>query len=191
MRALVTMGLLGLFGIACQKPERPTPVPVASLEPAPLASASIPLPVPSAPAVAHEPPELVVFQLERGLCYGSCPSYSIAVHADGTVDYRGEAYVKEHGARTGKVDPATVQELAARFDAAGFFGLKWEEPCRQVATDHSTVKIAYAHAGKDRKIDDYLGNRCMPPVLRELEAAIDELAHSAQWTRCASGHCPR
>lgn len=65
----------------------------------------------------------IVIGLDRSECYGSCPAYSLAIHASGTVEYIGMASVKTTGLARGFLTAATMRTLAAEFDTAGFAAL--------------------------------------------------------------------
>jgi hypothetical protein len=55
----------------------------------------------------------VVFELFRSECDGMCPTWRVAVHADGLLEYRGLANVVETGPRWSRVAPEQVARLRA------------------------------------------------------------------------------
>src|SRR3712207_4276863 len=42
--------------------------------------------------------------LERTPCHGTCPVYTVVIKSDGTLRYKGEAFVKRTGEHTGQVN---------------------------------------------------------------------------------------
>ena len=50
-------------------------------------------------------------QLERTSCFGSCPSYSVTLHADGTAEYVGRKFAPKTGKFTGKIYAADYVQL--------------------------------------------------------------------------------
>lgn len=74
----------------------------------------------AAPAKVSEP--VLVFQ--RTPCYGTCPSYTATIFADGRVEYDGQRFVKLLGKHTLRLPPATVQELLAEAKRIGFNKLR-------------------------------------------------------------------
>src|ERR1044072_5001999 len=66
----------------------------------------------------------VVITLERGGCFGPCPIYSVTIHGDGTVIYKGKQYVKVEGTRRYKIPKEEVKKLVAEFYRIDYFSLK-------------------------------------------------------------------
>jgi hypothetical protein len=64
-----------------------------------------------APAPAKAPEPVLIFQ--RTPCYGTCPTYTASIFADGRVEYEGQRFVNLLGKHTLRLPPATVQELLA------------------------------------------------------------------------------
>jgi hypothetical protein len=136
--------------------------------------------------------EPFVIRLARTACYGYCPVYQIEIRADGRVDYVGEANVKVKGKATHDIPAADVAALVRKLDGIGFFGLTWDEQCPGgLATDNASAEVTLVLRGRKRVLDDYQGNRCVPPELRELETEIDRVASARLWTACPTkdGHC--
>jgi hypothetical protein len=155
-------------------------------------------PIPPNPAIAFPSgtPDETTITLERGACYGSCPSYRVTVRGDGIIDFdtgsdsKGAAAqvhleysghnVLLPGRYTARADPAAFARLLKQFRAVNFFGLKNEY--FYGATDHPT-QILSVRVGKARKtVTDYIGVRAgMPQEVRDLEDAVDAVAGTARW----------
>jgi hypothetical protein len=75
------------------------------------------------PPVASQPSAVATIELERTLCFGTCPSFVVALDSDGTVRWKGREYV---GAleRTTHVPPFEVRYLFDRFHAVDFAGFE-------------------------------------------------------------------
>ena len=58
--------------------------------------------------------------LERGMCFGTCPVYSVSLYGNGTIVWRGEMYVAVTGNATDSIDPAKVKDLYDRLIAGGY-----------------------------------------------------------------------
>ena len=170
MRRIAILFALAACGAHPKAP--PTPPPPSNTTPPPSNTT---------PPPAHAPGDIVA-SLSRGGCYGDCPIYTVTLHRDGTVDYDGEQYVKVTGKQTGHVDAAAVSALEAQFAKAGFADLKAdysEEDC----TDLPGATITF----DGKTVTHYFGDRSAPPVLFDLETAIDEGVQSAQWVGDAPG----
>jgi TonB family protein len=116
-------------------------------------------------------------ELSRSLCFGSCPSYSIKVHADGTILWDGSGYVLTRGRRTGRIDAAAARGLIERFRTKEFWSLcgAYTRP----VTDNPTVTVAVTLGGRTRIVSDYAD--AAPLAEQERELAIDEVSNSHFW----------
>lgn len=154
-------------------------------------------PDPKAAFPASAAPDETVIALDRGACFGSCPDYHVSVRDDGLVDFstredhfKGQAAevhlqfnghnVLLPGHHTARIDPAAVAALLEKFRKAQFFGLKSEY--FYGATDNST-QVLSLKLGKSRKVvTDYIGTMAgMPQEVRDLEAAVDDVAGTERW----------
>lgn len=68
-------------------------------------------PAMAAPVLAKVPEPVLVFQ--RTPCYGTCPSYTATIFADGRVEYDGQRFVNLLGKHTLSLPLATVQQMLA------------------------------------------------------------------------------
>jgi hypothetical protein len=135
--------------------------------------------------------------LARSACYGSCPDYEVTIDGSGAVEFstlspplEGSAEVHRtfgpgggvllpgrHGARIGR---AELDRLIERFRAARFFGL--ERDYSAMITDLPTYRLSFETGGRNWSVTDYFGRRSgMPPVVTELEDAVDAAAGTARW----------
>jgi hypothetical protein len=84
------------------------------------------------------------------------------------------------GTREGKITAQRVRQLFAQFRAAEFFSLK--DYYVAEITDHPAYMISVAFDGHRKDVGDYAGYLVgMPPVVAELEYAVDWYADSKQW----------
>ena len=150
-------------------------------------------PAASAASAASVPADSIA--LERGACFGSCPTYRVVITADGRI-----AFASRGGDRTtnATADGAVgaVAALARRAEAAGFFDLPEDVTadralCRDRATDMPTATVTIYRAAGVKRVVDYRG--CAPDPaaeprlqrLRALQAAVDSAAGSQRWARPA------
>ncbi len=123
----------------------------------------------------------VEISLERTVCYGFCPAYTVTITGDGEVIYEGRAFVDAVGERRARIPAADVQALLARFDAIGFDQLQDEYANRNI-TDLPTRVITLTRNGRTKRVLDYAGHTVgMPQAVRDLEDEIDRVANTAQW----------
>jgi ankyrin repeat protein len=120
--------------------------------------------------------------LKRTTCFGTCPSYRVEIHGDGTVLYEGQAYVAVTGSHRGSVSKKTVSELVDAFRNVDYYSL--EEEYVWPATDLPTYETSIEIEGKLKKVKDYAGEQVgMPLSVSKLEAEIDRLVDTERWTK--------
>lgn len=135
-------------------------------------------PVEPAPAQPESTPVLIT--LNRTVCFGFCPDYTVTISGDGEVRYTGRRFVNVVGERTAAIPRADVERLIARFDAIGFDQL--QDAYRANVSDHPTITIVLERDGRRKVVVDYAGgNAGMPATVRELQDEIDRVAGTAQW----------
>ncbi len=142
---------------------------------------------PARPVSEVPPPDVgkgVEIQLKRTTCYGVCPSYAVHLFGDGRVEYRGERYVSVVGARSYRVDPSAVGELARKFYEKGFFNFC--SSYRLMATDRATDETTI-HIGNITKTVSVYGGKA-PEGLEELQNQIEQTAHVAQFVESRDFH---
>jgi hypothetical protein len=134
--------------------------------------------------------------LQRGPCFGTCPTYVVTLHADGRIEWDGQGNVRVTGRGRANVAAKQFAELARIVDEVHFFELDERghipdppcDPnalCRRVivtCTDTSHAIITVQHVdGMRHVVDDA---HCTDnPDLEALETAIDRLASTAKWVR--------
>lgn len=133
-------------------------------------------PAPNAPTAADS------LTLERSVCFGFCPDYTVTIRGDGAVSYQGRRFVRVEGAQTAQADPAETARLFARADEAGLFALQNEY--RAHITDIPEFRVTYTRGGRSKTIVDYGGPMAgMPESVRELEDEIDRVAGADRWVK--------
>ncbi len=143
-----------------------------------------------APPEAQVPPSVQEafdsIRLSRTPCFGRCPVYSVTVHADGRVEYRGERWVASTGARSGAADPRELAALSAFLQAHPLPPVADYRPGKAgcgtpVTTDLPGASITIEQAGKTRTLHHYRGCPNAPDWLAELAIRIDLAAGSGRW----------
>lgn len=120
--------------------------------------------------------------LERSTCFGTCPSYRVEVHGDGTVLYEGRGYVAVTGSHRASIPKQTVAELLDGFRYADYYSLQDEYVLP--ATDLPTYETSIQIDGKLKKVKDYAGEQIgMPLSVSRLENEIDRLVDTERWIK--------
>src|SRR4029077_8145785 len=63
----------------------------------------------------------VSMEMSRGPCYGLCPSYSLTLHGDGLVEYRGSRFVRVREKQTTRVSSEQLTKVLRDLDSMDFF----------------------------------------------------------------------
>jgi hypothetical protein len=127
--------------------------------------------------------------LERGACFGSCPSYTVEIDGDGTVTFNGNGFVASGGEHKSRLPLADVRALVAAFHSADFFWTFDRYDARVMDIPTSAISIAFD--GREKDISERDGLMAgMPQAIVDLETLIDKTANTRQWILDASGHHP-
>ena len=122
----------------------------------------------------------VEIRLTRGVCFGSCPDYTVTVNSDGQVRYEGRRFVNVVGERTATISRDDVAALVARFDEVGFTNLR--DAYRAPVSDLPTYTVALTRNGQTKTVVDFGGvDMVMTREIRDLQREIDRVAGTAQW----------
>jgi uncharacterized protein DUF6438/ankyrin repeat protein len=116
-------------------------------------------------------------QLQRTICFGSCPAYTVKIRADGEVDWKGDVSVSLRGEARDKIGPDQARSLIEKFRAAGFWGLC--DGYTLGITDMPTFLTTVGIGGQEKRVSDYADGA--PAWLRELDRKVDELADTHRW----------
>lgn len=113
--------------------------------------------------------------LDRGPCFGDCPSYQVSITGDGKVRYQGQSSVLVAGRHRSEVDPEAVRCLVEDFKTADFWSLASRYQASVTDNPGNLVRI---RVGKHNKqVFDYVGEAVgMPSIVRALEQEIDRVA---------------
>jgi hypothetical protein len=124
----------------------------------------------------------VVITLERTVCFGACPEYTLTIWGDGTVTYEGRRFVKIEGTRTITINEEKIRQLLSEFQRVDYFSLddSYEE---FGATDMPSAITSLTINGKTKTVRHYHGDFTAPEQLTELEDRIDEIVNSDQWIK--------
>ncbi len=135
--------------------------------------------------------EINSVMLQRTVCYGTCPSYSVQIFSDGKVIYYGGQFVKVQGKRTYSVPVDSVKSLFRFVVKINFFSLQNEYTSKleihtrpdgikdtvvRFVTDAPNKFITIQSRDLTKTIKDYYAG---PRELEELEQIIDRIAQTS------------
>ncbi len=147
-------------------------------------------------------PSDTLITLERTGCYGTCPSYTLTIAADGSVVFNATSYwvregkasrLKESGVILSNISEEQLRQLIAAFEKADYFSLRdsytSNEDCPGgVSTDMPSAYTSIQINGRRKGVSHNLGCvgkgeglRFYPDALIELEKKIDGIVNTKQW----------
>jgi hypothetical protein len=127
------------------------------------------------------PDSKITIVLTRGACYGTCPSYDVAVSTDG-IEFNGRSCVGALGKHTASIEGSAVQQLATKFVAADFYSM--DDEYEATVTDMPFYGLSISIDGQKKEVTDYVGRWVgMPEVIHQLEGDVDALAQTRRWVQ--------
>ena len=131
-----------------------------------------------------------VIEMSRGPCYGSCPSYTITIHGDGTVEYVGGRLARQDR-QTSNIGTEAFTEILQQLDRSHFSTL--EGRAFLWCFDTSSVAITVSVDGRSRRVTSDAGctgaKRGVQARFVQVADAIDKAVGSARWVQCDGGYC--
>jgi Domain of unknown function (DUF6438) len=123
--------------------------------------------------------------MERGPCFGTCPTYLVSVDGRGVVRFEsrnrqdsGTVAVDTVGERGVAALRAAAERL--RLDTLASSYRLGESSCGEGHTDAPTVTLAVRTAVREVRVVDYHGCPSVPPALREFEQLVDSVAGTSR-----------
>ena len=124
----------------------------------------------------------VVMTLSRSGCYGTCPAYSVEIHGDGTVLYKGDGFVVVTGEHRDHLSADQVSEILEAFRKADYFSL--EDKYFYSVTDCPTYETSFRVDNVFKSVTDYVGDEAgMPESVTDLEETIDRVTDTPKWIK--------
>jgi uncharacterized protein DUF6438 len=146
-------------------------------------------------ACARDAPGSPRLVLERHPCLGTCPSYRLAIRADGSVEYEGVGYLNTLGPASQppavrrdstRLAPGDVTRLMAAFDRA--WSRWWPNQyrpgrvtCPGASTDNPTLVIVRERGSRLDTLYLYSGCPYGPARIDRLGTYIDSVVGVKRW----------
>jgi hypothetical protein len=116
--------------------------------------------------------------MSRGICYGKCPVYDVAVLQNGKVQYTGRRFVKSEGVYEKTLTTASVATLLQQFTEARTDTMQNEY--RQLVTDLPAITYELNYSNGTQKTIQNANYG--PAVLVNLAEAVDVLVGEVNYT---------
>ena len=135
----------------------------------------------AAQASAAQPDPTFRVTLDRGPCFGTCPSYAVSLDWKGRVTFvgrppgRGDGSPACLGNHSWHVAPMAESRLKALIDRSSFFNFK--RAYRANITDLPQFTVTVTRRGRTHSVIDHAGQLVgMPRAMSAIENAIDVAA---------------
>ena len=135
----------------------------------------------------------VAIELSRGPCFGSCPSYRVAIHGSGLVEYSAEQTVRVGGQwrkvsrqDTGKVSSERIAQLLRDLDRIRFFAI--EDRAFQWCFDTPSAGVSVSIDGRTKSVvgdSSCVGSKSgVQARFVAIAAEIDSMTGARNWATC-------
>lgn len=112
-------------------------------------------------------------RLERTMCYGNCPVYSVTVDKEGNVIFNGEMFVYKSGQHHWKISKKKVEQLNDLIDSFDFKSFKYEPGSGFITDQPSCITTVKYPDGEIKEIDHYYGHIMIDDSLTAFEKKIE------------------
>lgn len=124
-----------------------------------------------------------LIKMERTICYGTCPSYTLSILENGKVNFNGREYVAHEGEATGMMSQENLDELTKMIRQSHFMEIPSNPECKSRMTDHPSIFLTIRLDDKQHGITHYQGCKGFQyeEELYDLEESIDSLSGAEKW----------
>jgi hypothetical protein len=128
--------------------------------------------------------------LQRTMCFGSCPDYTLTVTADRKVVFKGGKFTDQKGTVRSSISRASLLELVKELSETDLWSFADDYSsgpvCEGYATDNPSEIISIRMKGRTKKVNHYFGCRGKTvneklKSLTSLGDAIDRITNSKRW----------
>lgn len=119
---------------------------------------------------------IIIFEyikIERTMCYGNCPVYSVIVDNKGNITYNGEMFVYKSGRHHWKISKKKVKQLNDLIDSFDFKSFKYEPEGGFITDQPSCITTVKYLDGQIKEIDHYYGHIMIDDSLTSFEKKIE------------------
>ena len=145
----------------------------------------------SASAQRVKVPADLEITLQRTMCFGTCPDYTLTIKANRRVTFKGGQFTRVKGTASGRITRSSLRELVRAFDQADLTSFADDYSpsggvCEGYMTDVPSEIISIRRNGKTKRVNHYFG--CMGTAVNEklkplvaLGKTIDRVTNSKRW----------
>ncbi|MDL0419687.1 DUF6438 domain-containing protein [Caldibacillus thermoamylovorans] len=114
-------------------------------------------------------------KLQRTMCFGTCPVYSVTVDKEGNVNYYGEMFVYKSGEHHWKILKKKVKQLNDLIEEFGFKSFIYEPGDEFITDCPSCITTVKYSNGETKEIDHYYGHVLIDDSLTAFKKKIERI----------------
>jgi hypothetical protein len=114
-------------------------------------------------------------KLQRTMCFGTCPVYSVMVDNEGNVNYYGEMFVYKSGEHHWKISGEKVNQLNDLIEDFRFKSFIYEPGYEFITDCPSCITTVKYSNGETKEIDHYYGHVLIDDSLTAFENKIERI----------------
>ncbi|NSW90363.1 MAG: hypothetical protein HPY74_06760 [Firmicutes bacterium] len=114
-------------------------------------------------------------KLQRTMCFGTCPVYTVTVDKEGNVKYYGEMFVYKSDEHHWKISMRKVKQLNDLIVEFGFESFIYEPGDEFITDCPSCITTVKYSNGKTKEIDHYYGHVLIDDSLTAFEKMIERI----------------
>jgi hypothetical protein len=124
-----------------------------------------------------------IVKMERTVCFGTCPSYTLSIQKNGRVTFYGKEFVEHKGMATGQIPQDSLDKLIQKIKESHFFETPSDPECESRYTDMPSVYLTIRLDDDEHSVAHYHGCKgfMYETELYELEEAVDSIAGTKKW----------
>ena len=121
----------------------------------------------------------LVISLQRTACFGQCPVYKVEIFKDGTVKYKGTAYIKKRGQHEAVVSLAFIKNIQQKATVINYLSLSDKYPKGDNMITDIPSTISYVRIENEGKM--ITNNFDAPKELIEFERWLEKEIDGLAW----------
>ena len=121
----------------------------------------------------------LVISLQRTACFGQCPVYKVEIFKDGTVKYKGTAYIKKRGQHEAIASMAFIKSIQQKAVVINFMSLSDKYPKGDNMISDIPSTISYIRIENEGKL--VINNYDAPKELIAFEQWLEKEIDGLEW----------
>jgi len=119
----------------------------------------------------------IKIKMSKGMCFGTCPVYTIEIYDGGYTKYFGKQHAEKLGTYDKQLSSEKYKALIKAFENSAFYS--FQDLYETKVPDAPTVSISFTNKKMESKT--VVGKLDRPQELKDLQVMIEDIASSDGW----------